>query len=47
MNLTCIFIDDEPTAVNLLDLLIVQSTIWALKAKCYVRLEVLPTSCAS
>lgn len=35
MNLSCIIIDDEPDAVDLLELLIKQSTEWELKAKCY------------
>jgi DNA-binding LytR/AlgR family response regulator len=41
MNLNCIIIDDEPDAVNLLELLIKQSTTWTLKAKCYNALEAL------
>jgi two-component system LytT family response regulator len=41
MNLSCIIIDDEPDAVSLLELLIGQSTTWALKAKCYDALEAL------
>lgn len=41
MNLNCIIIDDEPDAVNLLELLIKQSTTWVLKAKCYDALEAL------
>jgi len=41
MNLSCIIIDDEPDAVNLLELLITQSTTWVLKAKCYDALEAL------
>jgi two-component system LytT family response regulator len=41
MNLTCIIIDDEPDAVDLVELLIKQSTTWALKAKCYDALEAL------
>jgi len=41
MNLSCIIIDDEPDAVNLLELLIKQSTQWQLKAKCYDALEAL------
>jgi len=41
MNLSCIIIDDEPDAVALLELLIAQSTTWALKAKCYDALEAL------
>lgn len=39
MNLSCIIIDDEPNAVNLLDMFIHQSTAWELKAKCYDGLE--------
>jgi two-component system LytT family response regulator len=41
MNLTCIIIDDEPDAINLVELLIKQSTTWTLKAKCYDVLEAL------
>ncbi|GAA3961173.1 LytR/AlgR family response regulator transcription factor [Mucilaginibacter dorajii] len=41
MNLNCIIIDDEPDAVDLLELLIRQSTTWTLKAKCYDALEAL------
>ena len=41
MNLTCIIIDDEPNAVNLLEMLVQQSTQWQLKAKCYNALEAL------
>ena len=41
MNLTCIIIDDEPDAVDLVELLIRQSTTWTLKAKCYDALEAL------
>lgn len=41
MNLSCIIIDDEPDAVNLLELLIKQSTQWQLEAKCYDALEAL------
>ncbi|QEC77663.1 LytR/AlgR family response regulator transcription factor [Mucilaginibacter ginsenosidivorax] len=41
MNLSCIIIDDEPDAVDLLELLIKQSTQWKLKAKCYNALEAL------
>ena len=41
MNLSCIIIDDEPDAVDLVELLIKQSTTWALKAKCYDALEAL------
>ncbi len=39
MNLSCIIIDDEPNAVNLLEILIHQSTQWQLLAKCYDALE--------
>jgi len=39
MNLNCIIIDDEPNAVNLLEILIRQTTQWQLSAKCYDALE--------
>ena len=39
MNLSCIIIDDEPNAVNLLEILIQQTTQWQLLAKCYDALE--------
>lgn len=39
MNLSCIIIDDEPNAVNLLEMLIQQTTQWQLLAKCYDALE--------
>lgn len=39
MNLTCIIVDDEPNAVNLLEILITQNTKWQLLAKCYDALE--------
>ena len=39
MNLSCIIIDDEPNAVNLLEMLIRQTTQWQLLAKCYDALE--------
>jgi two-component system LytT family response regulator len=39
MNLSCIIIDDEPNAVNLLEILIRQNTKWQLLAKCYDALE--------
>jgi two-component system LytT family response regulator len=39
MNLNCIIIDDEPNAVNLLEMLIHQTTQWQLFAKCYDALE--------
>jgi DNA-binding LytR/AlgR family response regulator len=41
MNLSCIIIDDEPDAIDLVELLIKQSTTWVLKAKCYDALEAL------
>jgi two-component system, LytTR family, response regulator len=41
MNLTCIIIDDEPNAVDLLEILVLQSTDWKLLAKCYNALEAL------
>lgn len=41
MNLSCIIIDDEPDAVDLVELLIKQSTAWVLRAKCYDALEAL------
>jgi two-component system LytT family response regulator len=41
MNLSCIIIDDEPDAIDLVELLITQSTTWTLKAKCYDALEAL------
>ena len=34
MNLRCIIVDDEPNAVNLLEVLIGQTTGWQLLAKC-------------
>src|SRR5580700_3723846 len=39
MNLRCIIVDDEPNAVNLLEVLIGQCTSWQLLAKCYNALE--------
>ena len=39
MNLRCMIVDDEPNAVNLLEVLIGQSTPWQLLAKCYNALE--------
>jgi two-component system, LytTR family, response regulator len=41
MNLSCIIIDDEPDAIELVELLIKQSTTWTLKAKCFDALEAL------
>jgi len=34
MNLRCIIVDDEPNAINLLEVLIGQTTEWQLLAKC-------------
>jgi two-component system LytT family response regulator len=39
MNLRCLIIDDEPNAVNLLEVLIGQTTQWQLLGKCYNALE--------
>jgi DNA-binding LytR/AlgR family response regulator len=39
MNLSCIIVDDEPNAVNLLEILIHQNTKWQLLGKCYDALE--------
>jgi two-component system, LytTR family, response regulator len=39
MNLSCIIVDDEPNAVDLLEILIRQTTQWQLLAKCYDALE--------
>jgi two-component system LytT family response regulator len=39
MNLRCIIVDDEPNAVNLLEVLIGQTTGWQLSAKCLNALE--------
>ncbi len=39
--LKCIIIDDEPNAVNLLDLLIAEATNWQIIARCYNGLEAL------
>ncbi|MBV8256139.1 MAG: response regulator transcription factor [Chitinophaga sp.] len=41
MSLKCIIVDDEPNAVNLLELHIQQATDWVLLAKCYNALEAL------
>ena len=41
MNLSCIIIDDEPNAVDLLEILIQKTTQWQLEAKCYDALEAL------
>lgn len=39
MNLRCIIVDDEPNAVNLLEVLIGQTTGWQLSAKCLNALD--------
>ena len=39
MSLSCIIIDDEPNAVNLLEILVQQNTKWQLLGKCYDALE--------
>src|SRR3984885_15539812 len=39
MNLSCIIIDDEPNAINLLEILVKQNTKWKLLGKCYDALE--------
>lgn len=39
MSLSCIIVDDEPNAVNLLEILIRQNTQWQLLGKCYDALE--------
>jgi two-component system LytT family response regulator len=41
MNLSCAIIDDEPNAVNLLEMFIQQTTQWELKGRCYDALEAL------
>ncbi|MFB6456380.1 LytR/AlgR family response regulator transcription factor [Chitinophaga sp. Hz27] len=41
MNLKCIIVDDEPNAVNLLELHIQHATDWQLLDKCYNALEAL------
>jgi DNA-binding LytR/AlgR family response regulator len=41
MNLSCIIVDDEPNAVNLLEMFIRQNTGWDLRAKCYDAREAL------
>ena len=41
MSLSCIIIDDEPDAIDLVELLIKQCTTWTVKAKCYDALEAL------
>src|ERR1700743_1169418 len=39
MSLSCIIIDDEPNAVNLLEILVNQNTKWQVFGKCYDALE--------
>ena len=39
MNVRCIIVDDEPNAVNLLEVLIGQTTEWQLLAKCLNALD--------
>jgi DNA-binding LytR/AlgR family response regulator len=41
MNLRCLIVDDEPNAVNLLEMFIQQNTSWELLAKCYDAREAL------
>lgn len=41
MSLRCIIVDDEPNAVNLLEMFITQTTDWELAAKCYDAVEAL------
>jgi len=41
MNLRCLIVDDEPNAVNLLEMFIRQNTGWQLLAKCYNAREAL------
>lgn len=41
MKLHCMIVDDEPNAVNLLEMLIQQNTDWELLAKCYDAREAL------
>lgn len=41
MNLSCIIVDDEPNAVDLLEMFILQNTTWNLLAKCYDAREAL------
>ncbi|HTI10046.1 MAG TPA: LytTR family DNA-binding domain-containing protein [Puia sp.] len=41
MNLRCLIVDDEPNAVNLLEMFIQQNTGWQLLAKCYNAKEAL------
>src|ERR1700743_3599481 len=39
MSLNCVIIDDEPNAVNLLEILVRQNTKWQVLGKCYNALE--------
>lgn len=41
MNLRCLIVDDEPNAVNLLEMLIRQNTAWDIQEKCYDAREAL------
>jgi two-component system LytT family response regulator len=41
MNLSCLIIDDEPNAVNLLEVLVNQNTQWQVLGKCYDAREAL------
>ena len=41
MNLSCLIVDDEPNAVDLLEMFIRQNTAWSLLAKCYDAREAL------
>jgi two-component system LytT family response regulator len=41
MNLSCLIVDDEPNAVDLLEMFIRQNTTWDLRAKCYDAREAL------
>ena len=41
MNLRCLIVDDEPNAVKLLEMFILQNTSWEQPAKCYDAREAL------
>lgn len=41
MNLSCLIVDDEPNAVDLLEMFIRQNTAWNMLAKCYDAREAL------
>jgi len=41
MNIRCLIVDDEPNAVNLLEMLIRQNTSWDIQGKCYDAREAL------